>query len=410
MYRKYLKRAAIGIGLLMAAGVAGILLFLGWLWLEHGFALTLPEPTGPFAVGRTVEHWIDPARKDVLGPEPGRTRELMIWIWYPAAPKPGAGSAEYLPASWSTALKRLQGVVMSRFFTRDPAKVRTHSIPDAEVAASDRRFPVLLLKSGIGALAIDYTSMAEEVASHGYVVVGSDSPHSTTLVVFPDGRQVTRTAAGRPGGVPESGDPDHPTNRLAAIWSADTRFELDRLERLDAGDPPGRFRGRLDLRAVGVFGHSFGGATAAQSCRDDPRFRAGVDLDGSPAGDVIDRGLDRPFLFLLTDHGDRDHGDLSDPIGQRILANIESIRARDRAACPLWTLDGSRHFNFSDHCLTKDRLLSRVVGAVGPIEARRGLAIASDCVRTFFDVHLKGAPADRLDGLRSRYPELSARP
>jgi predicted dienelactone hydrolase len=64
---------------------------------------------------------------------------------------------------------------------------------------------------------------------------------------------------------------------------ADTAFVLDRLGRLNAGNPPGKFTDRLDLTQVGVFGHSLGGATAAQFCHDDPRCKAGIDIDGAPA-------------------------------------------------------------------------------------------------------------------------------
>ena len=43
------------------------------------------------------------------------------------------------------------------------------------------------------------------------------------------------------------------------VWVDDNQFVLDRLEALNAGEPAGRFTTRLDLAAVGAFGHLLGG-------------------------------------------------------------------------------------------------------------------------------------------------------
>ena len=53
-----------------------------------------PRPTGPYSVGSTELHLIDPHRDDPY--VPGRPRELMISLWYPSI----AGKterAQYLP-------------------------------------------------------------------------------------------------------------------------------------------------------------------------------------------------------------------------------------------------------------------------------------------------------------------------
>jgi predicted dienelactone hydrolase len=402
MYRKLLKRMLKTVAVLAVVGVAGIALILVWLRVEHGLPVTLPEPTGPFKVGRTVYHWVDTSRTDSLSPVPNQKRELIAWVWYPAAPKAAVMAADYQPAPWRAAAEPLQGVLMNKFFTRDLSLVRTHSIPDADLSPIESTYPIVLMKSGIGALATDYTTLAEDLASHGYVVVGSDSPYSTFVVVFPDGRVATRTPAGSPVHHFSPPERDRKLNELVAVWSADTRFELDQLERLNAADPSGKFRGRLNLQAVGVFGHSFGGATAAQFCHDDPRCKAGIDIDGAPFGSVIQEGLPQPFVFLLSDHGDA-----SDAESRQIPANIQSIRGHNRDGCSLITLRDSRHFNFSDQSLLKDRYLLRIAGAAGRIGERRGLAITSAYLHTFFGVYLKGAPASSLQNLPSSYPELS---
>ena len=54
------------------------------MWLDHFRETKLPQPTGPFAVGRTTYVWKDPTHTDPMATEPGARRELLAWIWYPA--------------------------------------------------------------------------------------------------------------------------------------------------------------------------------------------------------------------------------------------------------------------------------------------------------------------------------------
>jgi pimeloyl-ACP methyl ester carboxylesterase len=146
--------------------------------------------------------------------------------------------------------------------------------------------------------------LAEDLASHGYVVVGSDSPY-TTPGVASDNRIALRTAASHPPETARANSELAPGRRqhlpVVDAWVKDNRFIVDRLEQLDERDPSGRFAGLLDLGAVGAVGHSIGGAAALQFCHEDPRCRAGVDLDGAPLGDVVIGGIAKPFLFLFTD-------------------------------------------------------------------------------------------------------------
>src|ERR1700680_4986076 len=96
MARRILKASLI----VAIAGVLGIVVLLGSLWLERRSELTLPTPTGPFAIGRSIYDWVDDKTTDTLAPAPGTMRELLIWIWYPAATgKSGAVVDDYQPAS-----------------------------------------------------------------------------------------------------------------------------------------------------------------------------------------------------------------------------------------------------------------------------------------------------------------------
>lgn len=83
-FRRPLAACFKAIALLAMLGVLGAGLLLGSLWLEHGTAITLPTPTGPFAVGRAIYAWTDDGTPDTLAPVAGSRRELVVWIWYPA--------------------------------------------------------------------------------------------------------------------------------------------------------------------------------------------------------------------------------------------------------------------------------------------------------------------------------------
>jgi predicted dienelactone hydrolase len=282
---------------------------------EHNTPLTLPQPSGRFAVGRVTYAWTNSAAPDELSPIRGAPRQLMVWIWYPAAPTASGAPAPYVPAAWRAAIAPHGSMA---FVTRNLALVRAHSVSGAPVARDDRSYPVVIMRAGGGAPTTDFTTLAEDLASHGYVVVGFDAAYRTYAFMLPDGRIVDRP----PGNDPEDLNPeqaDHLINKLLPMWTSDAAFVADQLQQLNAGDPTGRFTGRLDLDQLGMFGHSFGGAQALQFCHDDVRCKAGIDIDGAPYGSVVRDGVKEPFMIVLSDHS----REMGDPASRQIVANLQ---------------------------------------------------------------------------------------
>jgi predicted dienelactone hydrolase len=387
-------------------GLLAIAILLAALWLDHRTAVTLPAPTGPFAVGRVTYDWTDDASEDKLAPIPGTKRELLVWIWYPAAPRQSTSTHDYLPAPPRTAVQRDSSTII-KFLTRDLSKIRSHSNPDAELSPQQQSYPIVIMRAGASSEVWNYSTLAEDLASHGYIVVGPDAPYRTFVVVFSDGRVIRRT----PENNPELCEGQPPTqqarcvDRALTAWLSDVSFVFDRLQQLNAPDPSGKFKGRLDLSRVGLFGHSFGGATAAQFCHDDSRCKAAVDVDGRPFGSVIQSGLRQPFMFLMSDHGRE-----SDPEGRQIMADIQSIYDRlppDRRVYV--TIRGANHFLFSDDgALLKSHIVMRILRAFGVvgIDGRRQLAVTAYCLRNFFDAYLKGTTTTPPNLSSPLYPEL----
>jgi dienelactone hydrolase len=401
--RRFFKRLIKLFAVLMLFGVVALFALFGLLRLEHKKETTLPTPTGHFAVGRTMFIWINDAESDELAPPPGAKREVVAWMWYPAVAPTSATPAEYLPATWRAALAQGSGALMSQYLTRDLAQVRAHSTADPEVSPELPSYPVVILRAGGGALTTDFTTLAEDLASHGYMVVGFDAPYRTFVVVLQDGRVVRRPPANDPENLPAD-QANQLINRLLLLWTSDTKFVVSQLEKLNAGEPAGKFTGRLDLQRLGMFGHSFGGAQALQFCHDDPRCKAGIDIDGAPYGSVVREGLKQPFLFLLSDHS----RDLADPSSKQILADFRSINDRLPNGRLFVTIRGANHFSFSDQMLVKSQYVIGAMHSLGisRLESRRGLAITADYVHTFFDVYLKDAPADSLNQPAQHYPEV----
>jgi predicted dienelactone hydrolase len=150
----------------------------------------LPALTGSDGVGRSLLYLTDESRPDADGPN-GK-REIAVWIWYPATPKQGAAPAKWLPgkwadAFWATFVKRFPDTV--DYAREHPVQdIVTHSYPDAPMKAGSQSYPVVLFAPGFGENVLHYATLLEDVASHGYIVVGVDPTHYTGFDILSNGR------------------------------------------------------------------------------------------------------------------------------------------------------------------------------------------------------------------------------
>jgi predicted dienelactone hydrolase len=343
----------------------------------------LPRPAGPAPVGTVALWWVDPSRLDPLAQ--GREhRQLMVQIWYPAA---GAGRrpARYLPLR--TARILASGVKGGTGFL---SRVDAHAQVEAPVAPG--RHPVVLFSPGFSVVRGLYTSLVEDLASRGYVVVALDHTYEPVVVEFPGGRLERRLLP----------PVESSLTRALEARVNDVRFVVDRLAELAAGAGGSRFTGRLDLARVGMFGHSLGGATAAETMLVDGRIRAGIDLDGSLFGRAANELIARPFMLIASQRG------LGEDASLRVfLSHLDASHLALQLA-------GSGHLTFSDLIVLARplaRLDPQLPGqfAVGTIPAGRALAATRAYVAAFFDAYLRGQPSALLRGPSARYPEMRFR-
>jgi dienelactone hydrolase len=345
----------------------------------------LPEPTGPHPVGTTSVYLNDVSRPDQWVAEMP-SRELMISVWYPTTSTTGE-RAGYLTRA------EAELMISYRNAPIDPellSSVRTNALRDAPPNPKLSGLPLVLLSPGFTQPRATLTSIAEELASHGYVAVAIDHTYENTAMTFPDGRLV-RLAVDK-----QSGLRDHP--RDPSFWAKvrfgrahDASFVLDQL----LADP----RWSVDPNRVGMAGHSAGGAATIAAMLDDERIRAGGNVDGSSDPLIPATGLARPFLLLGRD-GQYSPGD----------GPAADTWSRDWALLTGWkrwlVVTGAAHASFTDLGLLADQL---GVPQDARIPGLRAMAITRACLRAFFDIHLRDQPPSRFDNLDLGYSELIVR-
>ncbi|HET9306614.1 MAG TPA: hypothetical protein VFO46_11345 [Candidatus Sulfotelmatobacter sp.] len=367
----------------------------------------MPKPTGTFAVARTMYDWRDDKTSDTLAPVPSTKRELLVWVWYPAAAHSPEKIAEYVPDATRQAVEHDRGPLL-RVLTKDLSKVHTNSLRDADVSQQQRSYPVVIMRAGASLEVWNYSTLAEDLASHGYVVVGLDAPYRAFVVAFPDGRVIRRLPENDPelciGRVGE--EQARCVNRILIAWTSDIGYVLDRLAQLNKSDPSGKFTGRLDMTRVGVFGHSFGGAQAAQFCSQDSRCKAGIDVDGSLHGSVIGTGIPTPFFFLGSSEGDFSSSAEVRQIETDIRSVYDRLPPNGRLRI---SIRGANHFTFTDDgALLRSyafRWGLRRIGKLG-IDGDRQLAVTAYCLHTFFDDYLQDSFLSPPQIASPLYPEI----
>jgi dienelactone hydrolase len=341
----------------------------------------LPEPTGPDPVGTTSL-----CLNDVSRPDPWAagvsTRELMVSLWYPAAPSEGPPARYMTPAESELQLtsRGITGVPPDALST-----VRTNAVSDAVPAGRKQSLPLVVLSPGFTNSRSALTGLAEDLASHGYVVAGIDHTYESFGTAFPDGRVTTALARQAPRRGPGFWE------KVVAGRAADVSFVLNELTKAGPN--------KIDPSRIAMAGHSIGGAAAIAAMLADSRIRAGLDMDGSTHAPIPASGLSRPFLFLGKQSNYTPGGEGSVTTWERDWKLLTGWKR--------WLLvSGAVHASFTDLALLADQI-GIDVGAALP--GARSLDITRAYVLAFFDQHLRrgGGPQALLDQPSPRYPEVT---
>jgi predicted dienelactone hydrolase len=332
-----------------------------------------PRPTGPQTVGTRELVLTEASHQDPY--LHNRTpRELMVRFWYPAESAAACRKAVYSSVHVWSYLSQLSGLPLPQ--------VLTNSCQDATVAAG--RHPVAVITHGYTGTFTDYTFLAEDLASRGYIVASVNHTYESTAVAFPDGR-LAKSAFGSHLG-PQLREDSDAITFAARVRLADLSLVLDELQRMgiQRNSP---FRGRFDMNRVALVGHSLGGFTTILGVQAEPRFRAGVVLDGMVPSELGDKTA-TPLLVVNAGKdawGDDECRLWNHLAGERTVINLA----------------GAEHVALSDAVW-----LAHGAIKTGTMRPDSAVAAVRDYVAAFLDHNLRGARLNPLlSGPSARYPQ-----
>lgn len=287
-------------------------MLLALLWLA-ACAPTEPEPAaadpaeaGPWRAGHRR---VDLARGG---------RGFAVELWYPTEAE---AAGEPVPDAFLDGERRETYAGLLAAAPEACPSTRTEAARDAVVAAGGP-WPVVISSHCFGCTRFSTFTVAERLATHGFVVAAPDH----------EGDTLFDTLAGAP--LPLD------TTTLA-LRRADMGDVLDRL--LDGSLAPDL---AVDPARVGAMGHSFGSVTTGLLTQEDPRVRAAVGL-AAPMENPLLPGvrmadLTAPLMLLVARE---DHS----------ISELGNLLIRDNAAnaggpVALVEVDDAGHWSVSDLC------------------------------------------------------------
>ena len=315
------------------AGVLVILLSVISIAAATAFPMfELPPPTGDFTVGV----------RDVALSDSGP----IVRVYFPSD-NPAGNRTTYgltdLPTH-TTYLTTRYGIPDA--FLGHLASIHTSAFPESELSGELPRYRVLVAYPESDRPSTRTTALAENLASHGFIVFTSPAAVDTLL------------------GLEEV---------------------AEHLESIDPSGPAGWLADHLDLGRIGVYGFGDAAGAVIEACSGGT-FRAGAAI--GPAGHSGNPVV--PFLYLHPEETpDTPLTDVHE------TTYIVSIR-------------GARLDNFGDDAFISP--LMPTLGDFGSIDPDRVGRITHAYLSAFFNKHLtRGTVEPVLDGPSAAYPEVSIR-
>ena len=338
----------------------------------------VPKPTGDKNIGTESIELIDIDRLEWFTEDPQDLRKIMIQIWYPTDDLDGEKEL-YIDYGELRIEALASQFDYSPFLFKKLIDVETNSIKKAE-PSTQSSFPLIIFSHGLGGNRTQNTVIIEELTSHGYVVIAIEHAYDANISIFDNG-DVADYRSGinyERRNTQEITPEEFWAIRLPQLETRaeDVSYIIDQLE---LGNLPGNIVNIIDLENIGVFGHSFGGATSIYSSYNDHRIDACINLDGWMVvvpDEIVDNGINKNFMYLGQEQWDEKLN------YQKLDKFVKSNTKSSKILIPNTT-----HYDFSDapHMTKVAKLLNKS----GKVKSKNLKNILNELIILFFNQNLK---------------------
>lgn len=324
-------------------------------------AVLVPKPPGPYSVAVKAFELVDPHRKDLLAPKNNDTiRRTMASVYLPVETTYNCNTEKkpYMPALTASVYDKVAAALNAGLpadffeqFEMENCNISSIQIP---TNLQKEQFPVAIFSPGQTASRLLYGALARSLASKGYIIFTLDHAYETTIVEFPDGEVVYGY------NIAQANESMYP--RVLQQRVSDERFLISQLANKTFTDAIFEdFPGAFDTCKAAVYGHSFGGATAALTVQQEAKAIGGLDFDGTLFGSVVNVTVKgKPFVLVASQVNNRSAPSVLEWDG--FYGKLEAAKAR-------FAVVNTTHYAFTDVplLLTADPVSAKSQPAVNEV-------------------------------------------
>ena len=256
--------------------------------------------------------------------------------------------------------------------------ISTNAYLNVPIISDQGTFPILFFSHGLGGMKNQNSIQIEALVHQGYFVVAPDHTYDANITVFNDGT-IADFRSGSEGIDTEDQFWEYRLPQLQKRTD-DINYIYNKAQLLSENS--NSIWKYVNFEKVGIFGHSFGGATCIMVANTNPEIDAVFLLDAWTVPipqSVVKSGLNVPFIFIGQDKWDN-------PLN---IEKLDILLSKSSKQADKIILKEVHHFDFSDtpH-FTK---LSKNFGVSGKMDSDALLDTVNTSMISFFNRYLYGS-------------------